>query len=757
MLVSAYCRSLFALHMAQFQYHLPRESTNSVRESSLCSFLVFALCGFTVSQSLGQTPATDDSLPEVSIFRSGNYIITEGEDAVFVLTAEPAPTADLTVNLEISPYDGPSPFPIDEQFLTTGTLQAIIDVSGETFFVAPTEDDDGNEPLAEITFSIAPGDGYEIKQACTRDLRCNFPLNVYADELIWTDPESAWLYVRDNDGPQAMNGDIASETTALLDQLGTVAPAAADVRELEVLVENSKAVADDMAEGGTTQNETLLLLNSLRMQIEISERIAEAGIAVAKEVVNSIVRNATSVIQLHELYPPPERLLASYIGPSAELEFEIREFLASSKRLIPLWAPLLEEHDLIETFESLTGAVGDLVGAAYRNFPTESVVEDFADISGFALEALLAPVAKDLGIPVSSSDDASIEKLLKSNPRLLHRLIHTSGIDLDSSVSLNSDVNSGNPPFLYGNTISPVIVRPLRQVPSHFSIPQAQVHGLSRFVQTDNVGIRSTDSFVSVATIIGEALGDEVAVGFDHARAYTEISVGGKIYPVLAPNISLVSPAVPEGIFSLDDGSVMIVDRRFAIQLVPASIDIFSLAGHADSLGYSLRLMENGGIVLTGNGASFAATFSYNSAPLQLFSERTVSNPFSCPHFSCIAAPSKTNPASPDHYFTVGNFSDNGNRYLEQRLLPFFAHGKFWEMAAALGLNVATDRFDTGIVTIEGFGRFRPDYKFEGDLSVEPLGNAQAPAFEETDANGDGVMDYRITIGNFTQVLYGVP
>lgn len=725
--------------MAQFQYHLPRESTNPVREFGLGSFLVFALFGFTVSQSLGQTPATGDSLPEVSIFRSGNYIITEGEDAVFVLTAEPAPTADLTVNLEISQYDGPSPFPIDEQFLTTGTLQAIIDVSGETFFVAPTEDDADNEPLAEITISIAPGDGYEIKQACTRDLRCNFPLNVYADELIWTDPESAWLYVRDNDGPQAMNGDTASETMALLDQLGTVAPAAADVRELEVLVGNSKAVADDMAEGGTTQNETLLLLNSSRMQIEISERIVEAGTAVAEEVVISIVRNADSVIQLYQHYPPPERRFAIYTGPPAELEFEIREFLASSKRLIPLWAPLLEEHELIETFESLTGAVGDLVGVAYRNSPTESVVEDFADISGFALEALLAPVAKNLGIPVSSSDDASVEKLLKSNPRLLRRLIHTSGIDLESSLRSLWNVQS------------------LWNVPPDRLESEALVQDLSGFFQTENVGIRFADSIVSVAMIIDEALGDEISTRFDHAHSYTEILAGDQMYPVLAPKISLVSAAIPEGVFSLDDGSAIVVKRNFAIQLVPASIDIFSLAGHADSLGYTLRLMENGGIVLTGNGPSFAATFSYNSAPLQLFSESMVSNPFSCPHFSCVAAPSETNPASPDHYFTVGNFSDNGNRYLEQRLLPFFAYGEFWDLAATLGLNVTTDRFDTGIVSIEGLGRFRPGYEFEGRLPEDSSGDTDAPIFSQTDVNGDGVMDYRMTIGNFTQVLYGVP
>ena len=712
---------------------MPRESTNPVREFGLGSFLVFALFGFTVSQSLGQTPATGDSLPEVSIFRSGNYIITEGEDAVFVLTAEPAPTADLTVNLEISQYNGPLTFPIDEQFLTTGTLQAIIDVSGETFFVAPTEDDNDNELLTEFSVRIAPGDGYEIKQACTLDLRCTFPLNVYADEQIWTNPEFASLSVRDNDGPQAMNGDIASETMALLDQLGTVAPAAADVRELEVLVENSKAVVDDMADGGTTQNETLLLLNSSRMQIEISERIAEAGIAVAEEVVNSIVRNAASGIQLHEYYPPPERRFAIYTGPPAELEFEIREFLASSKRLIPLWAPLLEEHELIEAFESLTGAVGNLVGAAYRNFPTESVVEDFADISGFALETLLAPVAKNLGIPVTSSDDASVEKLLKSNPRLLRRLIHTSGINLASSLW------------------------PLRNVPPNRLEFKALVQDLSRFFKTDSVGIRSADSDVSVAMIIGEALGDEISTRFDRAHSYTEILAGDQMYPVLARKISLVSAAIPEGVFSLDDGSAIVVKRNFAIQLVPASIDIFSLAGHADSLGYTLRLMENGGIVLTGDGPSFAATFSYNSAPLQSFSESMVSNPFSCPHFSCIAAPSETNPASPDHYFTVGNFSDNGNRYLEQRLLPFFAHGEFWEMAAALGLNVTTDRFDAGIVTIEGFGRFRPGYEFEGRLPEDSSGDTDAPIFSQTDVNGDGVMDYRMTIGSFTQVLYGVP
>ena len=746
--------------MTKPRFRPPPESANQIREYCLGSFLALTLCGFAVSQSLGQSPSTDESLPQVSVFRSGDYIITEGADAVFALTAEPAPTADLTVTLEVSRLREALTSSIDEPRPAVETRRVIIGVSGETFLVMPIEDDDINEPLTGISIDILPGDGYEIRQACTPEGRCNFPLNVYADEQIWTNPGSATVSVRDNDGPQAMNGSIASETTALLDQLGTVVPAATDVRELELLAANARAVVDDMAEGGTTQNETLLLLKSSRMQIEISERIAGAGIAVAEEVLNSIVGNAASAVQLFEIYPPPDKLFVTYTGPAAELEFEIREILASGKRLIPLWAPLLEESERIEALESLTGAVGDLLGVGYRNFPTEAAVQDPAEISGLALEALLAPVAKNLGIPVSSSDGVSVRNLLNSTPGLLRELIHTSGINLDPTLPFGADAFFGILPG-FAFPVVPVNLRALRNAapdgpgPSPTTLAIAQ--DLVRHFPTDNVGIRLSDSDLNVTTMIDEALGDEATARFDLAHYYTEIRTGDKMYPVLASKISLVSAAIPEGVFSLDDGSTIIVNRGFAIQLVPASIDIFSLAGHADYLGYTLRLTENGGIVLTGNGTSIAATFSYNSAPLQAFSEETVSNPVSCPHFSCIAASSETNPASPDHYFTVGNFSENGDRYLEQRLLPFFAHDEFWDVAATLGLNVTTDRLNTGIVTIEGLGRFRPGYEFAGDLPVEPLDEAKAPSFEETDANGDGVMDYRITIGNFVQVLYGVP
>ena len=129
--------------------------------------------------------------------------------AIFVLTAEPAPAADLTVNLKMSQYIEPLSLPIDEDFLATETLQATIDVSGETFFVVPTEDDNEDEPLTGIDISIEPGEGYELNQACTPDGQCEYLLNVYADEQFWIDPGSAGLTVRDNDGPQAKNGDIA--------------------------------------------------------------------------------------------------------------------------------------------------------------------------------------------------------------------------------------------------------------------------------------------------------------------------------------------------------------------------------------------------------------------------------------------------------------------------------------------------------------------------------------------------------------------
>ena len=715
--------------------------------------LATLLSGVHISQSVAQSPPpTGGGLPVVSIFRSGSHIITEGEDAVFVLTAEPAPATDLTINMERSQYRIPlAPGPIDEGLISRDMQQTTIGVSGEAVFIVPAEDDSENEPLMEFTVRIEPGDGYELNRACTPEGRCTFPLNVYADEQIWTNPEFATLSVRDNDGPQAMNSAIAAATMALLDQVGTLVPAAADVRDLAALVEDSTAAADDMIDGGTTQNEALLLLRSSRTQIEISERLTVAGFAVMAEDVNAIVRNAAAAISLHYRYKPSAQRFEINTGPPMELEIEIRDFLASSRNLIQPWAAAREEHAAIGVVRGLLDEIGALVRAGYGSFLNETEIEDTASISQTALEILLRPVAVDLGLAITFSDEAAMESLLQANPRLLRKLVDAVGLDLTTTqISKEYSGRIVRPNYGYV-PFAPEVASRLRDAGLDELEAETLAQDLAAFVQPDGVGIGNFESYTSAAQIIDEALGGETETQYINDLLYTAIRASDEVFPVQAASVKVVPAAIPEGLFVLEDGGALITARGLAIHLVPASLDIVSFARRANSLGYAVRVMEDGGLVMTGNGTIISGTFSYTSVPTNEGFETGVTNRFVCTPHTCLASPTSENPASPDYYFTVGKWDR------VQKLLPYFANDGLYDYLASEGYAVTTDRFETGFINIAGYGNFRPGYEIEGEALDESTYGTAELSLTETDANGDGVLDFRIQIGNTTQLLYGVP
>ena len=741
---------------------------SDVARNCSCTCIAIFLLVVPAAQSVAQTPQADDSVPKVGIFHSGSYIITEGEDAVFVLTAEPAPAADLTVNLKISQYNVPLSLPLDENFLATETLQATIDVSGEAFFIVPTEDDNEDEPLTGIDISIEPGEGYELRQACTPNGQCSFTQNVYDDELSLMNPDSAGVTVLDNDGPQAKNGEIALASSNILHRVETGAPTTADISELAALAEDSAAAANDMSWGGTTQNEALLLLTSSRMQIEISERIAVAGFAVREEVVSSIVRNAALSVLLYRRYPPSHRLFVVNTGLSAELEVEIRDFFAGSRNLIPPWSEILGEDSVIGSVRSLLDEIGELVHVSYGSILNENALGDSQAISLAAQEALSKLVASKLGLVVTSPNDSSIDLPLHSNTRLLRNLVDATGVELTSyglrklkRPRFDGMVGGGIGPIHALVPFLPSVIWSLELAGLDEPEAEALAKDLSGFIIPDQVGIQtavsSTDQFVYVSRIIDEALESETEIDYIDELLYTAISAGEGTYSVQAASVKVVSAVIPEGLFPLDDGSALIVSRGLAIHLVPASLDLVSFAGRANAFGYTVRATKDGGIVLTGNGATISGSFSYSSAPINTSLDIGTANRYLCTPSTCLGAPAGQNPANSDYYFTVGYWGTSGASGLEQRLLPYFASDGLYDYLASLGLSVTTDRFETGVITIDGVGRFKPGYEVEGILQDGAPGDSTSPILEETDANGDGVMDYRITIGTATQMLYGVP
>ena len=104
---------------------------------------------YLTSLEQGQdTPGT----PEIAV--SGGGAVTEGGDAVFTITANPAPTADLAVSVTVA-TDG-------DWGVTAGTQTVTIPTSGSATLTLATAGDDADEPDGSVSVTVTDGQGYTV-------------------------------------------------------------------------------------------------------------------------------------------------------------------------------------------------------------------------------------------------------------------------------------------------------------------------------------------------------------------------------------------------------------------------------------------------------------------------------------------------------------------------------------------------------------------------------------------------------------------
>ena len=104
------------------------------------------------SWASSRTKVKVNQAPVITI--AGGSAVTEGTGASFTLTASPAPTADLTVNLNVAD---------SADFVANsdeGTDTVTIGKSGSAIYTVPTDDDDTDEDEGSVTVTLKPGTGY---------------------------------------------------------------------------------------------------------------------------------------------------------------------------------------------------------------------------------------------------------------------------------------------------------------------------------------------------------------------------------------------------------------------------------------------------------------------------------------------------------------------------------------------------------------------------------------------------------------------
>ena len=115
--------------------------------------------GYTVSGSnnAATVAVSDDDDPPAApptISIAAGSGVTEGGSATFTVTATPAPTTALTVNLTVSQSGNFG--------ATTGTDTVIIPTTGSATFTVSTTNDSTDEPHGSVTATLSTGTGYTI-------------------------------------------------------------------------------------------------------------------------------------------------------------------------------------------------------------------------------------------------------------------------------------------------------------------------------------------------------------------------------------------------------------------------------------------------------------------------------------------------------------------------------------------------------------------------------------------------------------------
>ncbi len=102
---------------------------------------------------------TDDDVPVVSI--SGGSGVTEGGDASFTVTANPAPASALTVSVTVSASG--------DYGATTGSRTVTVPATGSATLTVPTTDDSADEADGSVTATLVDGADYDLgtSQAAT--------------------------------------------------------------------------------------------------------------------------------------------------------------------------------------------------------------------------------------------------------------------------------------------------------------------------------------------------------------------------------------------------------------------------------------------------------------------------------------------------------------------------------------------------------------------------------------------------------------
>ena len=332
--------------------------------------------------------------PEIAV--SAGSAVTEGGDAVFTLTATPAPAADLAVSVTVA-TDG-------DWGVTAGSRTVTIPTTGSATLTLATTGDDADEPDGSVTVTVADGSG-------------------------WTagDPASGTVAVRDDDAPlPVVTLAAGAAVTEGGDAVFTLTASPAPAADLPVSV--SVAADGDYGISAGTQTVTIPTTGSATLTLATTDDATDepdgsvtATVQAGSGYTVGASASGTVAVRDDDL-PPPVVTIAAKAGSVSE----------GGDAVFTLTADRAPDADLTVTLAVSETGDGDHVAAADEGpaalvipkgateaaFIVATVNDDADEPDGAAVVTVEAGAGYTVGDPASASVEVKDDDVPSTVPAL---------------------------------------------------------------------------------------------------------------------------------------------------------------------------------------------------------------------------------------------------------------------------------------------------------------------------------------------------
>lgn len=543
----------------------------------------------------------------------------------------------------------------------------------------------------------------------------NEPAQTTQDPVVDNQPTQDNLDVQDE-----IDNIVITEDTQALDT-ATITAIDNALKNARTLASNTKS---QIAAGQVSTNSALDVLTTLEKALSLAGSASQKGAPVNPEDARS------SLAGMNDILDAITGNTGSTLAP-----VQVDKVNTVTRQAVSSAGNLITGASGSQDVASIMADVGKLLGTSVKvsGALDPTTTQNAKALSETALQKSLARVSAEVGVDASGIDSADVQAtqaLLKTNKKLLNKVVDTVAVSLPSTLGIDKTKLAGT---LANQGLGAAAAEKISTE-------------LSQFVNPEGVNLElGNGTRVNAKDSLAGSIGANTDIAVDNDSGAVVVNSAGASVPVKVQKVTLVPDAVPEGITILPDGSALSVANGVGIKVVPSPKDPVALVSALEGTA-EVSLKPNGGITMSNGSSLFSGSFSFQSA---------AGGTPSGSGKATFIIPTGTDPADPDYSYSV-EYPD-GSR---QKISPFVSDDNFFSSLETRGLDYAAGR-GSGVITINS-GRFRPDYFVTpltaGDRDfLDANADASGIAYRAIQANGDGITDFQVFSPGGVQLLYGLP